>query len=150
MIRQGAFMHLETTRFGKLEHAPQDLLIFPEGVIGFEELKLWTLLVDHRLAWLQSAENPKIALPVITPFDFVPDYRIRLSREDWETIALTTREKPLVLSVVNHIQSQWTINLHAPILINPKQRIGIQVVTLDEQPLRRALPRSMVVLRKTA
>jgi flagellar assembly factor FliW len=143
-------MLLDTTRFGKIEQTPSEFLIFPEGLIGFEELKLWTILIDHRLSWLQSVENPQIALPVASPFDFVPDYRIRVAREDWEAISLTAREKPLVLTVVNHIQTQWTINLHAPILINPNHRLGMQIVTLDEQPLRFALPLATVVLRKTA
>jgi flagellar assembly factor FliW len=143
-------MLLATTRFGSLELASTDLLIFSEGVIGFEELKLWTLLLDHRLAWLQSVERGEIALPVACPFHFAPEYRIRIAREDYEALHLARRERVVVLAVVNHQQRQWTVNLHAPILVNPESRLGRQIITLDEQPLRHILPRSTGVRRKTA
>ena len=140
-------MQLESTRFGSIHCGADDYVIFPDGLIGFEDLRLWTLLIDHRLAWLQSLENGEIALPVTNPFPFVPDYKIRLAPEDCKNLAIGSEHRPLVLVVVNHIEKQWTINLHAPILVCPTRRLGRQIVTLDEQPLRHALPRTAVLLR---
>ena len=143
-------MQIESTRFGSLDCGANDYVIFPEGLIGFEELRLWTLLADERLAWLQSLEQGSVALPVANPFEYVPDYKIRLAPEDCQKLAIGGEHRPLVLAVVNHMEEQWTINLHAPILICPTRRLGRQFITLDEQPLRHVLPRTTGVLRKTA
>lgn len=143
-------MQLDSTRFGQLDCAVNDCVIFPEGLIGFEDLRLWTVLTDERLVWLQSLENGGVALPVANPFEYVPDYKIRLAPEDCQALAMGKEDRPLVLVVVNHVEKQWTINLHAPILICPTRRLGRQFITLDEQPLRHALPRITVPLRKTA
>jgi flagellar assembly factor FliW len=143
-------MQLESTRFGLLDCGVNDCVVFPEGLIGFEDLRLWTMLSDERLVWLQSLENGGVALPVANPFEYVPDYQIRLAPEECQSLGISSTDRPLVLAVVNHIEKHWTINLHAPILICPTRRVGRQFITLDEQPLRHALPRITLPLRKSA
>ena len=59
-------MHIETTRFGTLEVGEQSLVEFPEGLIGLPGT-LYALIVqgeDSPFLWLQSTEEPAIALPV--------------------------------------------------------------------------------------
>ena len=60
-------MQINTTRFGTVELLPEDILLFPAGLFGFEEALHWVLLGDAEndsLAWLQSVSQPELALPV--------------------------------------------------------------------------------------
>lgn len=143
-------MLLDTARFGRLQCSAGQTLLFPEGLIGFEQLQAWVLLDEPPLHWLQSAEDPQIALPVVSPFLFVPDYCLHLAAGDKAALPWDSQRPALVLAVVGRQQSQWTMNLRAPLLVQPELRLGRQVVTADEQPLRHVLPRLAGTLRKSA
>jgi flagellar assembly factor FliW len=143
-------MLLDTARFGQLPCSPRELLLFPEGIIGFEHLHAWLLAEEQPLVWLQAVENADVALPLVSPYLFVPEYRLQISADDRRSLQLTAEARPFVLVVVSQHDSQWTINLRAPLLIRPELQLGRQVVTDDEQPLRHVLPRSLGNFRKSA
>lgn len=143
-------MHLETTRFGTLACAARDLLLFLEGVIGFEHLHAWVLLREPPLCWLQAVEDPQIALPVISPFRCVADYRLQLDPVDCQMLDLTASENALVLVVIGQHDGEWTLNLRAPLLIRPELRLGRQVVTSSGHSLQHVLPRTRGSVRKCA
>lgn len=143
-------MLLQTARFGSLEVAVRDLLVFPAGLIGFEDLRAWTLFSEFPLAWLQSVEDPQIALPLAYPFSYVPDYQLRLGSSDCSELQLSSEVRPLVLSVAVKHSLEWTLNLRAPVVIHLAARLGRQVITPDEQPLRHVLPRALHTVRKSA
>src|SRR5215211_8811105 len=100
-------MQLETTRFGTLACEARDLLLFPEGVIGFEHLHAWVLLRESPLCWLQAVEDQHIALPVISPFLCVADYRLQLDPADCRLLDLTASEDALVLVVIGEHDGEW-------------------------------------------
>ena len=53
-------MRIDTQRFGTLELNPDQLFLFPQGLIGMESLRQWALLPDvdnPTVAWLQSASR---------------------------------------------------------------------------------------------
>ena len=63
-------MKIDTTRFGCLDIAPDDLLQFPAGLLGLEDCRHWVLLADAEhsaLGWLQSTLRPEIAFAVVCP-----------------------------------------------------------------------------------
>ena len=52
-------MIIKTTRFGEVTIQNEDLLTFPEGLLGFQDLRTFVLLDDPNddiFAWLQSCE----------------------------------------------------------------------------------------------
>ena len=68
-------MIIETSRFGRVELKNEDLLTFPEGLLGFSDLRKFVLLDDPSddiFAWLQSCESPAIAFPVAREIWKVP------------------------------------------------------------------------------
>ena len=142
-------MQLDTARFGPIHCTPRDFLLFPTGLIGFEGLAQWLLLDERPLSWLQSVEDPAVALPLASPFQFVPNYRFALPVEDRRLLHAAGNEL-LILAVVVRDSGLWTINLRAPVLINRSARTGRQLVTIEEQPLRHALPCTVGALRKCA
>lgn len=146
-------MHLATTRFGGLEIEPSDILLFPSGVVGFEECRNWVLLGDAEntsVGWLQSVTRPEIALAVVSPRKFVPGYQVRVARTQLAPLQLRATHEAYVLAVVGKGGQGLTLNLKAPIIINLDRRLGRQVVATDDQPLRHELPGSSAHLRKTA
>jgi flagellar assembly factor FliW len=143
-------MQVNTSRFQVVEYTAQDCLVFPEGIIGFEHLNLWLLLNDDALSWLQSVETPDVAIPVVNPFVYVPNYKIRIAREACAENGLNSLQNKQVLSVVSFQNGVWSMNLRAPVFVSFAERLGWQFITIDEQPLRHALPRTTLPLRKTA
>jgi flagellar assembly factor FliW len=146
-------MKINSSRFGPVEIEPEDVLLFSRGLFAFENHRHWVLLADgdeQSVAWLQSLSDPEVALPLVSPRLFVPDYRVSIGRNQLTPLELAALDQAFVLNVVNRNQGQLTINLRAPVIINLNRRIGRQVVTSDEQPLQLVLPTAAVRLRKSA
>ena len=66
-------MVAETRLFGTGDIAEDKILEFPMGLIGFENLKKFAIIYDSdceersKISWLQSMEEPALALPIIHP-----------------------------------------------------------------------------------
>ncbi|MFN7730593.1 MAG: flagellar assembly protein FliW [Pirellula sp.] len=135
-------MQIQSTRFGKLEVSHADLLLMPNGLIGFETCRHWVLLATEdteEVAWLQSVALPSVALPVISPRRFLPNYRLHVHRRDLELLQLHSRDQVFVLSVVSRHDNTLTTNLKSPIILNSTRRLALQVVVSDDQPLAQPL-----------
>lgn len=141
---------LHTQRFGEVSYCAADLLLFPEGVIGFEHLPTWILLDEAPLTWLQSTTDGQVALGLSSPYDFVPEYRVELSASDRAALELSGEDRATVFCVVAQEAGVWTMNLRAPIVIHSNLRLARQIITASEQPLRYVLPRANRILRKSA
>ena len=64
-------MKFETTRFGQIEVNSEDIVIFPDGLLGFPDCSKYTLIDEDRAApfrMLQSLEKSDLAFVVIDPF----------------------------------------------------------------------------------
>lgn len=146
-------MQLHTSRFGLVEIEPEDILLFSKGLFSFENHRHWVLLADadnDAVAWLQSLNDPEIALPMVSPRKFLPGYQVRLARDQLTPLELAALDQAFVLTVLGRNDGELTLNLKAPVIINLDRRIGRQVVSNDEQPLQLALPSAAVPLRKSA
>ncbi|HEY3829878.1 MAG TPA: flagellar assembly protein FliW [Solirubrobacteraceae bacterium] len=121
---------IESSRFGTLQIAPEDLLEFPLGLIGLGGLH-YTLLDRNPgtgFLWLHSVEDPGLALPVVDPRRFFHNFALQIAAEDRERIGaedidaasmyVTVRAAPNPADVV--------VNLRAPIIV--WERRGHQVL----------------------
>ena len=146
-------MEISTTRFGPVAFDPDDIFLFPAGLIGFEDCKHWVLLSDTEnssVGWLQSISRPNIAMAVVSPRRFVRGYQLRVSRGELAPLQLAATDRAYVVTLISEHDGILTTNLKAPIVINLQRRLGRQVVTSDEQSLRHELARKPMPLRKTA
>lgn len=146
-------MHIETHRFGRLEIESADLIHFPRGILGLESCRQWVLLADNQndaLGWLQSAERAEIALAVVSPRRFVPDYRIRVSRREISPLVIERIEDARVLVIVGRTEHALSLNLKAPLVFNLAQRLGAQVVAKDEHAIQHELTAPPAPLKKSA
>ncbi len=129
-------MVIKTSRFGLVELKSEDVLTFPEGLLGFQDLRQFVLLDDPNddiFAWLQSCELPSIAFPVLEPELFGHKYAVNLNRNDQESLKLQATQTPAYLNIITipDDATEMTANIKAPIVINVDQRIARQCVLQD-------------------
>jgi flagellar assembly factor FliW len=126
-------MVVETARFGRVEVDEKAVIRIPRGLIGFEQATEFCLL-DHCPAcsfrWLQCTATPSLSFVVIDPSAFFPDYAVDVSETEARYLGLDGASAPLVLALVtiDRQAAAATANLAAPIVVNPRTLVGMQIV----------------------
>ena len=125
-------MNKINSRFGEIEYEPASVLNFPEGLIGFEELRDFVVMPNEKegpLFWIQSIEDPQVALVLTDPTNFFPTYNVAPEELEREKIELDENEQCFSLVVVTvHQDRKITLNMAAPILFAPDSNKAIQVI----------------------
>ena len=132
-------MRISTSRFGRVEIEPEDIIRFPAGLLGLEDCRQWVLLADREndvLAWLQSVHRAEVAVAVVSPRRLVPRFRMRVARRELAALELDDVKAASVLVIVGTSQGRVTLNLKAPLVINLQQCLGCQVVTNGDLPVQ--------------
>ena len=133
-------MVAETRLFGTVDIAEDKILEFPMGLIGFENLKKFAIIYDSdrevcsKISWLQSMEEPALALPIIHPSELIDDYGPIVEDELMKNIG-DPADADILMFVTLSIPSdltKMTANLKAPIIINTEGRKAIQVIVENE------------------
>ncbi|MEX0687474.1 MAG: flagellar assembly protein FliW [Pirellulales bacterium] len=146
-------MRINTSRFGRIDVDAGDIIRFPSGLPGLEDCREWALLADSTndaLGWLQCTTRGDMALAVVSPRRFVPDYQVRIPRSELTPLAISDISQAQVVVVVGKTGTTLTLNLKAPIVINLEARTGRQVVASGELPLQYELTINRQPLRKSA
>ncbi len=126
-------MNIQSQRFGTLEINDDELLSFPEGVIGFPTEQRFALVPHHGsgyIAWLQSVTTPELAFPVVSAHafgDMYPDVPVAAAARE---AGVDGPEEALAVMVVLCALANQpaTVNLLAPIVVNATTRRGAQVI----------------------
>jgi flagellar assembly factor FliW len=139
----GAAMHIDTEQFGRIEINEEDVIIFPEGIPGFEDSKKYVLIGNESneavFFWLQSVDIPELCFVVTDPFMVYDGYGVDVEDEDVELLELTDPKKVLTLTIVviPENNNEIRVNLKAPILINMEKKLGKQIIQKnDNLPIR--------------
>jgi flagellar assembly factor FliW len=116
---------IESSRFGQVEIDPASVLEFPEGLIGLAGSR-YAMIVDNPEApfmWLQSLDDPSLALPVTNPHRFFADFAVEVVDEDAERLSLDASSAMDVYVTVRAAPTlkDFTANLKAPILARSGQ-----------------------------
>jgi flagellar assembly factor FliW len=110
----------ESSRFGTVEIASEDVIEFPTGLIGLggSQYALVAPSEDGAFAWLHSLEDPALALPVANPWQFFADFEVELSDKASEPITADPSDVAVWVTVRAGAElSDFFANLRAPILI---------------------------------
>ncbi len=124
---------IDSSRFGTLEIASDDVIEFPAGLIGLggRQYALVTQDDDSAFCWLHSIDDPSIALPVTNPWNFFADYSVDVSDEASQAITSDAADVAVFVTIRAGAElSDFYANLRAPILIADGQ--GHQVI--NESP----------------
>src|SRR6266849_8944681 len=113
-----------------------DALVFPTGLVGCADWKRFVLISDDEtalpLAYMQSLDDPNIALVLTTPSKLDPNFRAPLSLEDRADLGLADGTQPLVYCTLTVRGDGWlTANLLGPLVVNPLTGTGKQLVLAD-------------------
>lgn len=134
-------MQITTRYFGEIEIDNEKILHFEEGLIGFENLKKFTLIYNSEkedtknIIWLQSLDEPMVAFPMINPFHVMTDYNPVVNNEVLDSLGELNEDNTaifLTLTVPSDI-SKMTTNLKAPIIINSETKKGCQVIAENSE-----------------
>jgi flagellar assembly factor FliW len=121
-------VHFESRRFGSLDLADDQVIEFPSGLIGLggSRYALVSTDDDSPFRWLQSLEDPELAVPVTNPFWFFADYEVNLSDADSTRVGTESPEAVDVWVTVRALPDEVTANLKAPIVVHAGR--GHQVI----------------------
>lgn len=127
---------MESSRFGTIEVPEERLITLPMGLPGFPDAHTF-VLIDHTAGspfrWLQAVEQPELALIVINPLEFAPDFPLDLVRRSASFAGIDPDEGLVVLVVctIKTTGEEPTANFLSPIGIGRTTRRGAQVVIHD-------------------
>ena len=144
-------MVVDTRQFGPIEFENDSVVLVPNGLIGLEDCHRWVLLAERNrdsVAWLQSVDRASLALAVVSPRRFVPEYRIRISREELASLGLEDARLAKVLAIVGKHGEKMTLNLRAPLLVHPGVGLGRQVIGGEEWPVQYELTSTPSVIKQ--
>lgn len=146
-------MEFLSTKFGRLTVESDRIILFPDGLIGYEDHRHWILLSegdDESVGWLQSLSDAGLAFLVVTPERFIPSYELRIHRSQLLTLPWAPEDRSMTLAIVSDNNGTLTANLKAPLAVNVDRCLGRQVIASDDQPLRYELTYPSMPLRKSA
>lgn len=126
-------MLLHTSTFGELDVQEEKIIIFKDGIPGFEELKRYVIIILEQtrpFMWLQAVDED-MSLPVLSPFDLDNSYSPIVDDSVLSELKIEREEDLLVLvvSVIPQEVTKMTANMAAPILINTTCGYGRQVLS---------------------
>ena len=135
-------MLVQSTRFGELEVAEEQIMDFPEGLLGFPDEKKFALMEykpESPFYFLQSLADPDLTFLMINPFAFFNDYDFHMDDALMAEIGVTADNPPTVFNIAtvrDKIQNM-TVNLAGPVLVNIRDRKAAQwVIEKTQFPTR--------------
>lgn len=137
-------MKAATRLFGEIEIDESKIITFEDGIIGFPDMKKFTLIFDEgkegrpSISWLQSMDEPEIAFPVMDPLFVCETYNPSVEEELLKNLGTIKEDNLYVLVTVTVPQNikELAVNLKAPIVINTDTRKASQIIVEDDLPVR--------------
>lgn len=111
---------IDSTRFGRIEVAPDSAIEFPLGLAGLDSRR-FTLVArdaDDAFVWLHSLEDPALALPLADPLRFFADFALEPAPPAGASVYVTVRASERL--------EDFTANLRAPLVVH--DGVGQQVI----------------------
>ena len=137
-------MKAATRLFGEIEIDESKIITFEDGIIGFPDMKKFTLIFDEEkegrpsISWLQSMDEPEIAFPVMDPLFVCETYNPSVEDELLKNLGTIKEDNLYVLVTVTVPQNikELAVHLQAPIVINTDTRKASQIIVEDDLPVR--------------
>ena len=122
------------TRFGTFPVAAADIVHFAHGLPGFEACRQFVLISAPELlpfTCLHGIDAPGPSFLTLDPRQIVAGYQSPLSAAERGRLDAGPQEPLLWLAIVHVDDLAITANLRAPIVINPRRMVGLQVMGAD-------------------
>ena len=140
-------MKVNTRLFGEVDIREDKIVTMDKGIIGFPDLKKFTLIYDNEkdqqedataIMWFQSLDEPQFAMPVITPNSIMEEYNPTVNDELLAPLGELNEENLYVLVTIKVPQdmTKMSVNVKAPIIINTEKMVGGQLIVEDDFDVR--------------
>src|SRR5476651_816134 len=96
-------MELITKYHGTYSYREDDVINFPNGIMGFENLKKFIIVESEEnesFYIFQSIEDTDLGLVLISPFDVKTDYEVELSEEVINSLSIEKSEEVVLYNTV--------------------------------------------------
>lgn len=130
-------MKIVTRDFGEVDINENTIINVPNGIIGFEDTKRYTLLSPLGEGvfpmWLQAVDSTEPCFVVYDPWQIYPDYKFEIDDEMQSTLDASEDDalQLLAVAIVPDDYKKTTINLRCPIIVNTKNNIAGQTILED-------------------
>lgn len=121
---------IETERFGKVEADEGEIVAFP-GLPGFAAARRFVIRGHDRgdtFAWLLCADDPGLAFVIANPWHLAPGYEPELPERALRALGAASADELHLVAIASVRADGTTLNLAAPLVINPRTRRGMQVI----------------------
>jgi len=133
----------QTKYFGPISYEPDSVIECPAGLPGFEQERRFIIIeqaINKPLIFFQSLSRPDLCFVTLPLASVAPDYQLRLSGEDLQTLGLPpewrqeAQAEILALVVISLAEGRPpTANLLSPIVIHWASRRAVQSIQIDCQ-----------------
>jgi flagellar assembly factor FliW len=129
-------LKFQTDRFGLMEFTEEAVITVLDGIIGFPSLLKYVLIKSPKFApfyWLQSLDDPSMALVLVNPVLFKADYNPTLPDGLFEELKVNDGiiELLAIVTIPAGRPQDMTANLLGPLALNPKTRLARQLILDD-------------------
>jgi Uncharacterized protein conserved in bacteria len=115
---------------GKLNVEQDQIFHFPKGIPGFEQETDFAIIEveEGPFSYLQSLKTDALSFLLTDPFLFLPQYEFELPKAEAEELEISEAVTIRAIVTLRDKLEESTLNLLAPIVLNPVKRLGKQVV----------------------
>lgn len=134
-------VEVNTKAFGKIAVEEEKLIRFEQGILGFPDLKDFTLIYnldkgsESSIKWLQSIQEPNFAIPVMNPELVMPGYAPQFEQEYLAPLGGNLDSENILMFITVTVPkdiTKTTVNLRAPIIVSIDNRKAVQLICDDE------------------
>lgn len=131
-------MEVIKTRFGDIEVLEENIIVFPQGLPGFSEVRKFVTIPQGEgspIFFLQCLDDTDLAFVVADPYAFFQEYKVEATQEDLSYLELDKLDKGvvLVILVASSDPKKITANLQAPVVINPANNKARQIIMTGDK-----------------
>ena len=132
-------MDVTTRDFGVIQMDESSVYSFPQGIYGFEDVNSYAVFMHEEngvsFVYLQAVKTTQPCFLVFSPWDLAAFYEPKLSPDDLRLFNVES-EQDLIFLTIATVPSdnarQLSINIKCPIVLNPTDMTGRQVILMNE------------------
>jgi len=131
-------LKIETSQFGTIQIPADKIITMPAGMPGFPGRRRFIILEREEtrpFCWYQCVDDPDLALVIMNPYLFKPDYSVDLNpalkEMSWEGDGRDSLKLYVVVNASEGVPEKTTANLVGPLVINTQKREAVQIVIYD-------------------
>ena len=124
---------IKSERFGELTFEDKDIISFPTGIPGIPFCRFIIKEFIDPVRWLIAIDDPDIAMLIISPFKYFPNYGFELSDEITEVLEVESDDAIEVYVALLRDNDGVAANLKSPFIINKSKKIGVQILLEDDR-----------------